>query len=110
MQNVASWGESLKNRREALGMTPNRLAPHLGVSGESIRRWERDLLPSADTMRRIEQIMERLEAQQPTTLGLQVAQIREELETVRASLQALSLAVRELSERLEPPPGRAAHR
>lgn len=103
MQNVASWGVTLKDRRDALGLSPNRLGPHLGVSGETVRRWEKDLLPSADTMRRVDQVLSRLEAEQPKTLASQVELLQREIAQMRADFQSLSTAVQALAERLEQP-------
>lgn len=97
MQNVANWGESLRERREGLGLSPNNFAPHVRVSGETIRRWEKGFLPPADTMRRVDQVLARLLAEQPSSVGLQLEQFREDLESLRRELQSLTEAVQALA-------------
>jgi transcriptional regulator with XRE-family HTH domain len=87
MQNVTNWGDSVKERREALHLSPDRLGAILGVNGESVRRWERNLLPRPATMAKVDEILDRMMADRPEGLSDQVSALRREVAEVRELVQ-----------------------
>jgi transcriptional regulator with XRE-family HTH domain len=93
LSNVASWGESLKDRREAAGMSADQLGAKAGVSGETVRRIERGENPSSLTRRKIDDALERgSDADRLSRLEREMVQLRQEL-----------AALVELAERLAGP-------
>lgn len=42
------WGENIRKRREALGMTKAELARHVGVSGATVSDWESGVIKKID--------------------------------------------------------------
>ena len=57
MANTASWGESLRQRRQDAGLSADQLGAKAGVSGETIRRIERGISTTPGTQRKIDQAL-----------------------------------------------------
>ena len=55
--NEASWGGSLRQRREDAGLSADQLGAMAGVSGETIRRIERGRETTPGTQRKIDQAL-----------------------------------------------------
>jgi len=89
---VESWGESLRERREAAGLTANQLGTRSGVSGETVRRIEAGLTdPSALTRRKIDDALARgSEADRLTRLEREVAELRAVLAEVLVLAERLA--------------------
>lgn len=86
---MKKWGEILKERREALGLSPDKFGPMAGVSGETIRRWERsDEIPAKAP--HVDKVLDRLEAEQPANLFAQVEALQREVARLAAELQRLT--------------------
>lgn len=77
---MASWGESLKERREAIGLSRDQLAARSGVTGETIRRIEAGNGTTATTRRKIDDALaEGPEEDRFTRLEREVAELRRDL-------------------------------
>ena len=104
---MASWGESLQERREALGLSAEQLGARAGVSGETIRRIERGSKTSALTQSKIEKALEggspqeRFDAldERFSLLEREVAELRRDLAAV------LGFAERLVVQQAPPPAG-----
>lgn len=74
--------EDLKHRRKALNLTQNELAEKLGVSGNTVSRWEKgEMKPDAEEM--LELAMRYLEQQDATSA------LPEHIDQAIAALQQL---------------------
>jgi hypothetical protein len=80
LQAVASWGESLKNRRLAAGLSPEQLGAKAGVTGETIRRIERGHDTTPSTRHKIDVALEAgSDADRISQLEREVVELRRDL-------------------------------